>query len=374
VRSETAAAVVVLIAALVNSTAADETLLIRLPSEVTSPRSMGLGGAMVGLGGDASSFASNPASLIAVPRSLDAVVAGGNHGSYMVAVGLHPFRNWAFGVLLPTADHRLELVRPRPEGGEVLRPKDGRWGALSVARTLFDRRFSIGASLEVEHLRLLDESGRGSARQTWGPIIGTVGLFVQPDARDGTRLGVAYRRGLDRNFDATADTFGNADTTYRVRRPEVISFGASWRYGWLKNTHLVFTVQPELIRYQIVAANAGTELDFRAGLEASFPLGSCVSGCGGMWQLRGGLVSRSGIPSLVPTFNQGYDPGRRGTVFTGGGSIADPRVFSGKLKLDVGYSGGCDSQSRRCHTWTVGLSGRFPSAFRGDLQYNRPPR
>jgi hypothetical protein len=355
--------------------AAQETLLIRLPSEVSTPRSLSLGGALVGLGGDTSSFLQNPASLIAVPRSLDIVLSGGNHGGYGFGFALHPSRTLAIGVLAPTTDRRFELVNPSPDGVGLLQPKDGRWAAVALAWTPLDRRLSVGAMAEAAHLSLVDEAGRKSERQTW--VNASFGLFVQPDGRDGTRLGVAYRIGVDRTFDVAAGELGGLDTaaSYRVRRPDVVSFGASWRYGWLRNTHVTFTVQPELVLYgKVVGSNAGNDLDVRAGIELAFPRGECVSGCGGLWQLRAGLVSRSAIPTLVPTFADGYDPGRRSTTFVAGGSFADERLFSGKIKLDVGYSRACDSLGQHCNTWMTGIAFRFPSAFRGDLQHHRSQR
>jgi hypothetical protein len=353
---------------------AEETLLIRLPTEVATARSVGLGGALVGLGGDASSFVANPASLIAVPRSLDAVAGGGNHGAYGFGFALHPYRTLALGLLFPTTDRRVELVSPTPDGVGLLRPVDGRWAALGLAWTPLDRRLSIGASAELAHLRIVGSDGE-SARQSW--VNASFGMYVQPDGPDGTRLGVAYRIGADRTFGVAASTLreGAADTRYRVRRPDVLSIGASWRYGWLRNTHVTFTVQPDVVFYgKVLGSEAGNELDVRAAMEVSFPRGDCVSGCGGMWQLRAGLVSRSAIPTLVPTLDDGYDPGRRSTVLAAGGSFTDERLLSGKIKLDVGYTRSCDSQGEHCNTLVAGISYRFPTAFRGDLQHHRVPR
>jgi hypothetical protein len=125
---------------------------------------------------------------------------------------------------------------------------------------------------------------------------------------------------------------------------------------------------------KVLGSEAGNELDVRAAMEVSFPRGDCVSGCGGMWQLRAGLVSRSAIPTLVPTLDDGYDPGRRSTVLAAGGSFTDERLLSGKIKLDVGYTRSCDSQGEHCNTLVAGISYRFPTAFRGDLQHHRVPR
>jgi hypothetical protein len=77
---------------------------------------------------------------------------------------------------------------------------------------------------------------------------------------------------------------------------------------------------------------------------------------------------------LVPTFSEGYDPGRRSTTLVLGGSLAPARPFSGKWKLDVGYSLACDSLNENCHTWMAGLSIRFPTAYRGDLQHHKARR
>jgi len=354
---------------------AQETLLIRLPAEVSTPRSVSLGGALVGLGGDTSCLLQNPASLIAVPRSLDVVLSGGSHGGYGFGFALHPYRTLAIGILAPTTDRRFELVEPRPGPSGLLQPIDGRWIALAVAWTPFDRRLSVGAMAEAAHLRLVDDAGSKSQRQTW--VNASFGVFVQPDGLDGTRLGVAYRLGTDRTFDVAAGELRESDTdaTYRVRRPDVLSFGASWRYGWLKNTHVTFNVQPEVVLYgKVLGSTGGNELDVRTSVEISFPRGECVSGCGGLWQVRAGLVSRSGIPSQVPTFSDGYDPGRRSTTLVAGASFADERLLSGKLKVDVGYSRACDSKSQHCSTWMTGISYRFPSAFRGDLRHHRARR
>jgi hypothetical protein len=359
---------------LLRTVAADDTLLVRLPTEVATPRALGLGGALVGLG-DAASFIRNPASLIAVPRSFEIVGAGGNNGGHAIAVAVHPYRTLAAGLLAWTADRRFELVNPSSDRAGILRPKDGRWAALGLAWTPLDRRLSIGAAAEAAYLGLLDDAGRASSTQTWVNV--TFGAFVQPDGPDGTRVGVAYRFGMDRTFAVQAGALNaaEADASYRVRRPDVLSFGASWRYGWLKNWQVTFTVQPEVVLYgNVLGSSEGSELDLRTGMEVSIPRGDCVSGCGGLWQFRAGLVSRSGIPTLVPTFNDGYDPGRRSTTVVGGASFAHERLFSGKLRLDVGYSRACDSLSQRCDTWMTGVSYRFPSAFRGDLQHHRARR
>jgi hypothetical protein len=77
---------------------------------------------------------------------------------------------------------------------------------------------------------------------------------------------------------------------------------------------------------------------------------------------------------VVPTLADGYDPGRRSTTLVAGGSLADERLFSGKIKLDVGYSRACDSLGQHCNTWMTGIAYRFPSAFRGDLQHHRSQR
>lgn len=355
--------------------AADETLLLRLPTEISTPRSLSLGGALVGLGGEASGFLLNPASLVAVPRSLDIVLSGGNHGGYGFGFAFHPYRKLAFGLLFPTSDRRLELVDTRPDGTVRLRPEDGRWLAFGIAWTPLDRRFSFGATGEVAHLRLLGGTGGKSERQHW--VNASVGFFVQPDGLDGTRLGIAYRFGVDRTIDAAAGTFGEGEdaATYRVRRPDVLSVGASWRYAWLRNAQVTFTAQSDVVFYdKALDAADGNELDVRTGVEVAFPHGSCVSGCGGLWQVRLGLVSRAGVPTLAPGSAGGYDPGRRGASLVAGVSFADEKLFSGKLKFDVGYSRGCDSRAQRCNTFMGGVSFRFPSAFRGDLRQHRVRR
>jgi hypothetical protein len=266
-------------------------------------------------------------------------------------------------------------VDTRADGIVRLQPEDGRWIAFGVAWTPLDRRFSFGATGEVAHLRLLGDTGGKSERQHW--VNASVGFFVQPDGLDGTRLGIAYRFGVDRTIDAAAGALGEGEdaATYRVRRPDVLSVGASWRYAWLRNAQVTFTAQSDVVLYdKALDAAEGNELDVRTGVEVAIPRGSCVSGCGGLWQVRVGLVSRAGVPTLAPAAVGGYDPGRRGAAFAAGGSFADEKLFSGKLKLDLGYARACDSRSRHCHTWMGGVSFRFPSAFRGDLRQHRVRR
>jgi hypothetical protein len=358
------------------SAGAQDVLLIRVPTEISTPRSLSLGGALVGLGGDASSLMRNPASLVAVPRSLDVVVAPvGSQGGHGYGAAMHPYRTLAIGVQVATADRRVELIAPKASDVGMLLPKDGRRVALAVAWTPpIDRRISIGAAIEAEHLSLVDAFGRETRPKTAGNV--TFGVFVQPDGTDGTRVGASYRRGMDRTFEVMPGGLGSAPyANYRVRRPDVLAFGASWRYGWFRNTHVTFTVQPEIVWYSsVLGSPVGNELDLRGGMEVSRPMGSCVSGCGGMWQVRAGLVSRSGIPTLVPTFADGYDPGRRTTTVVLGASIAPERPFSGKVKLDFGYARACDSLGENCNAWMAGLSVRFPSAYRGDLQHLRVRR
>ena len=360
-------AVVAVTVCLESSAAADDRLFIRLPTEVASPRSIGLGGATVALGGETSGLASNPASLVAVPRSLDVTVAAGTRGACTIGLAIHPLATAAGGLLLPcpwkdrpTADVRRPLVSAS-DSAESLRPKDGRWFGLAGA-WMPDHRVGLGGLLQVDTLRLLGERGL-SRRDSW--VNWSVGAFIQPDNPDGTRFGVAYRHGTNRTFAGDeAGTLDDPEMSRRVRRPDVLSFGVAWRYAWLENTRIVVSVQPELVRYPKVLPGAtGNELDLRAGAEAWFPFGHCVSGCGGMWQLRAGLISRSSIPASLRPATSDYDPRKRSTSWTAGFSFA-PELGGGKFKLDLAYSDESD-------TFVGGISYRFPNAFRGDLQHHR---
>lgn len=334
-----------------------EALYVRLPSEVASARAIGFAGALTGLGGDVSAMASNPASLVAVPRSLDVTAALGNAGAYAFGGAVRPLRTLAFGVLLPTTDTRVPLVHVAgPVASERLEPQDGRHGGLAMAWKP-ERRVALGALVEWQKLRLIEGDRKTDGRGWLGY---SFGIFIQPDEADGTRFGIAYRKGADETF-----TLEGPARTVRVRRPDVFSFGAAWRYGWVKNRRIVATLQPELVRYPDVVPGAErNDLDLRAGLEAWFPFGPCVSGCGGLVQVRGGIISRSAIPTLSASTGRGYDPGRRSTSWTAGASVAPAWPLKGKLKLDGAYS-------REHRVWVVGLAYRFPTAFRGDLQHHR---
>lgn len=333
-------------------TAAQERMFLRLPTEVTTPRAVGLGGALAGLGGDAAAMAGNPASLIAVPRSLDVTVAGGNRGGFTVGIAAHPLATLAFGVLLPAFDQRLPLVPIQAAAATDLRPRDGRYIGAGIAWKP-DRRVALGVLGEWQHLCIL--GGATDERRSW--FGWSAGLYVQPDNPDGTRLGLSYRKGTNEGF--TDDPLDPV----RVQRPDIFSFGVAWRYAWLKNTRLILALQPDLVRYPKALGVGRNEFDLRAGIEAWFPFGRCVSGCGGLVQVRAGVVSRSAIPTISPRGGGSYDPGQRSTGVAVGASLA-PEVGGGKFKADVSYSW-------ESHGWLAGLSYRFPTAFRGDLQHHR---
>ncbi|HEY8151882.1 MAG TPA: hypothetical protein VIK51_23445 [Vicinamibacteria bacterium] len=362
-----ASAVAVVIVSLESSVAADDRLFIRLPTEVASARSIGLGGATVALGGETSGLASNPASLVAVSRSLDVTVAAGTRGACTIGLAIHPLATAAGGLILPcpwkdrpAADVRVPLVAAS-DGTESLRPKDGRWFGLAGA-WMPDHRVALGGLVQVDTLRLLGDNGQ-SRRDSW--INWSLGAFVQPDWADGTRVGVAFRHGTNRTFAGDdAGTLDDPGISRSVRRPDILSFGVAWRYAWLKNTRIVVSIQPELVRYPKVLSGAtGNELDLRTGAEAWFPFGHCVSGCGGMWQLRAGLISRSAIPASLPLRTSGRDPSKRTTSWTAGFSLA-PELGGGKFKLDLAYSD-------ESETFVCGIAYRFPNAFRGDLEHHR---
>jgi hypothetical protein len=341
--------------------AADE--VFRLPLQVGSARLVGLGGATVGLGGDVNAALSNPAALVSVPRTFDAVLTlyGGKSQSAF-GIAIHPMRKLAVGVLLWGRSATEELVPATLEPHEVptLQQSLLTTPGFGVAYSP-DRRYSFGAGCQWRRLSL-HESGQGSEKQ-WGTTC-LLGFFLQPDDPGGARLGIVYRQTGDVDFEQV----GAPPHPTRLRQPDVVAAGASWRYDLWRNSRLVMSVQPELVLYNQLSApgrDLHDDLDLRFGAEFSRPFG-CVLGCGTMAQLRASILSRAPVPfaSLVGVDGSGgvQSPQRRNT-WAAGASFAHEALFGGNLRLDVAYR----DEDR---TWIAGIAIRYPEAFRADLQHH----
>jgi hypothetical protein len=207
-----------------------------------------------------------------------------------------------------------------------------------------------------------------------GADIWCFGAFFRPDEANTPRMGITFRPATDWRL-GTADG-GNV----LVRKPGVVSAGASWSYGLLENTRMLMTLQSDLVLYSGITPPAEgspphDDLDLRFGLEAWIPWG-CITGCGDLVQLRLAVVSRAPVP-FVPGLgvdertSQGPE---RKRYLSGGVSVGLQRIWLGRMfesrgrfRLDLGY----DHETR---AWLFGLAFRYPQAFRGELQHHRRPR
>lgn len=341
--------------------------VFRLPLQVGSARLVGLGGATVGLGGDVNAALSNPAALVSVPRTFDAALTlYGGHSQSAFGIAIRPWRKFAFGLLLwgRSATEDLVPATLEPHEAPALHQSFFTTPGFGVAYSP-DRRYSLGAGCQWRHLSL-HESGVDSDKQ-WGTTC-LLGFFLQPDNPDGARLGIVYRQTSDVDFEVV----GAPAHPTRLRQPDVVSAGASWRYDLWRNSRLVMSVQPELVLYDQLSApgrDLHDDLDLRFGAELSRPFG-CVTGCGTMAQLRASILSRAPVPYASFVDVDGttaiQSPRRRNT-WAVGASFAHEALFGGNLRLDVAYR----DEDR---TWIAGIAVRYPEAFRADLQHHRKGR
>src|SRR6266446_169039 len=347
-----------------------------LPGETGSARLVGLGGAVVGLGGDVNAILTNPAGLVAVPRTIDLAASVGAKSQPSFGAAVHPRRGLAAGVFVWARSASAALVSASLDRMATLPAM--RADFLSPAVSLAfspDRRFGFGAGCQWSRFSLRErevtspkESGRSCL----------LGFFLQPDNPDAVRLGIVYRHNRAVEFTTGAGPTGAVSHT-RTRLPDVFGAGISWRYDMLKNTRLVTSLQPELVRYSVLRAGLGNvgrvrdlhdDLDLRMAVEASFPFGSCVTGCGSMWQLRTAVVSRAPVPfaSTLDLDPSGEVPSvqspKRTTSWSVGLSLALETLFGGNLRLDAGYR-------HADRTLIGGIALRYPEAYRSDLQHHR---
>ena len=341
----------------------------RLPQEVGSPRYLGLAGTFVGLGDDVNALLSNPAALNRIPRTLDAAVAAGEDWTTFVAAVSQPRPGLSVGAVLWGQPPRSELFRgpslPATVDGEARVRGFGVGGGLRVPYEPLSW-ISVGASLGPAWLtmRPSDELEGEDLDLLW-----RVGLFFDPESAVAPRVGVSFRP-------RTTFRLQEGAGTVRVRTPGLVSAGASWAYDFLERSRLVTTFQQDYVLYSDLTPPPGfaaprDDWDFRLGFELWLPVGRCVSGCGGLVQLRAALVNRAPFPYAatgdVPD-PAGQGPGRT-TDFAFGASLALPKSWAGfgKFRLDLGYDG-------RSETWAAGLAFRFPEAFRADLRKRRRPK
>jgi hypothetical protein len=164
----------------------------------------------------------------------------------------------------------------------------------------------------------------------------------------------------------------------RIKTPGRVSAGASWSYDFLESSRLLTTYQQDYVLYSDLVPPVGIDSphddwDFSLGAELSLPFGGCALGCGGMVQLRAGVSSRAPIPYAVERIDavgaSGQGPSRT-TDWSAGASVALAKIGNrgvggGKLRLDAGFD-------HRTETWMLGVSFRFPEAYRADLRRKRP--
>jgi hypothetical protein len=347
--------------------------LLRTEHDSATMRAQGLGGALVGLADDVSASGANPAGLAALPRALDASAglgwprSRGTPGYFGFAV--RPSR--LFGVSFRTGrSPRETLYGSRKVDETAFNPTAaGRFAGFAGGLRLA-RRASAGVSLVWQSLAVsaAPRPGEPSAQVThhdssWSF---SAGILFRPDEAKAPSLGLAYRHRLE--VEATSVPHGPVGPTeiITIKTPRVFSAGVSWYYDF-RSTRALFTYQQDLVRFSEFPGSHGErgpddDFDFRLGTELTFPLRrhDCHSGCGNMVQLRGAIVSRAPLPiNEIGPSARAQREDRRKTTGAAGFSVAPPRLLTGRLKFEGSYANWSE-------TYLLGISFRYPRAFRGD--------
>jgi hypothetical protein len=347
--------------------------LIRLSEDSGSPRYLGLSGAFAGLGDDVNAIVSNPAALTRIPRTLDTALSVGRDWTSFVAVVSQPRPGLAVGAHLWGQAPRDQLGRGAIRDTPLERARLQEIGTAMAWRLPWEALewVSVGAGFEGSWLAL---SPSDSLQGSDFAARFRVGVFFDPEARAAPRVGLSLRPSTTWTLtEAEAGEVPTGPAAVRIKTPGVLSGGVSWAYDFFESWRLLTTYQQDLVMYSDLEPPSGMDRprddwDFRLGLELSIPFGDCLSGCGSMVQIRGGVTNRAPVPYALdrrPERTAGHGPGRSAD-WAAGASVALPKLWKpglggGRFRLDAGWQ-------FRTDTWLLGLSYRFPEAYRADLR------
>ena len=335
---------------------AEDTDFLRPAKASGGLRVLALGGAFVGLADDAGTIPANPAGLIAVPRSFEIIVAPNGWGSgggrpRHAALALHP-SPWVAAGAGWQQDVRQSLV---PTAASERFDGEGAMAFVGAAFSFPDRRFSGGATVEWRRLSYSGDDVSGDDSDwSW-----SAGLLFRPENREVPRLGVRY---------SARSEWALGDARL-VRMPSVLSTGISWHYGVLRLSDLLVSFQTDWVHYADLTRDstqgrqARNDLDVRLGLELSFPF-ECFTGCGSMFQIRGGIHNAAPLPFDVRARTPAEDLGQgppRSNRWAVGAALSLRSVLQGRLKAELTY----DRSSR---SLGVGFGWRFPEAYRAEIE------
>ncbi|MCG6926022.1 MAG: hypothetical protein LJF30_12000 [Acidobacteria bacterium] len=324
-----------------------------------SVRVLGLGGAYAGLADDSSSVVLNPAGLTTLPRSLEALGALGVDYDSSVGLGgasgaFRPERRLGVGFQYSYVDGQ-EMQSTRATSGL---PSAGLQDvALGAAVTITGPgEFSAGATLRLTRL-----SAVHLTEEPWSRSF-TAGVLFRPLNPWSPRIGLSYRHRLE--WEAAG---ANDPDPHLIVSPSVLSAGVSWYYEPEQRARLLFTLQPDYVRYSDLtrgapmSAQARNEIDLRAGVELTRPFG-CWTGCGSMFQIRGAIVNSAPAPFVVRATSVGEGVGQgpeRRWTWAGGVAMGLDAGY-GRFKVEASWD-------QRSETIAFGVGWRFPQSFRAGI-------
>ncbi|PYQ14857.1 MAG: hypothetical protein DMF80_11360 [Acidobacteria bacterium] len=326
----------------------------RWTEEVTAPRALALGGAIVGLADDGSAAAFNPAGIATVPRAgeiqfawrfgsqttlasgdrLTSLGKAASPSSLVLRLGTHVGISYHFLTLRSAS--RIDFDDGR-EAGSLRTSVSGPGAGLGVRVSPF---VTVGLSLNA--VRFYIDEGEYTRGTPTGPpdlrvrfnsngdtrVTGTLGALAR--LRE-LSFGTAFR--LGRRWSglrtATSPSSGlviDEGTRFGVRSPDVFSAGVAWQPEKVRRAGtFLLSGQVDYLRLgQIEPAavpglpfpasdyRAGDSLELRVGGEMTFPFLTTWAARGSPWrpnrlQLRAGW-HRQASGSLV---YEGTDPGQR---------------------------------------------------------------
>lgn len=358
----------------------------------TVPRSLGLGGALVGLADDGSAGVSNPAGLATLPR-----VGEVQFGYQLRSKGDLP--NGDFAISRSKTATPVELaLRPSPWLGISYQ-----WVTLRAASTITLRDPPYGGTLKtsingpglgvgvrvlpfltiglaLNAMRLHLDDGTYTRDAGSGPD-----LSVRLAGKDGTALlgtlgalatvgemsyGLAWRwgggfGGLRSAVDPRTRQVVDDGTSFEIRAPSVLSAGIAWRPQLRRAQTFLLTTQVDYLKLgawrptAVPGVGFGSSdyrmregLEYRAGTEVTIPA------WGARFQLRGGWHRQAGdtlayVGSDAAELRRFPGAGAR-NLWSVGGSIGWSTLF----RFSVGYGGGGASG-----LVVVGVAIRYPGLF-----------
>ena len=306
----------------------------RWTEDVTLPRALALGGAVVGLADDASAAAFNPAGLATIPRSgelqlgvrfrtrenfdgyrLDQLTKFASPAAFVVRLGSRVGLSYHF------VTHRAgteTFFDSRGETGSLRTAINGPGLGLGVRVSPF---VSVGGSLNIVRL-YIDHGEYTRAGAPGSPGLkarlsslgdtlttGTVGALVKAREVSGglaVRIGREWR-GLRFAFDPATGLVIDEGSEFGIRSPTAFSLGLAWQPGNLgRASTFLLTSQFDYVRLGSVETTSARGIPFpgsdyhipdalegRLGAEATFPFIATWAARGRPWrpnrvQLRAG--------------------------------------------------------------------------------------